>query len=267
MMRGRQEATKGDGRRRQHWPLSVAFVAFVSFPLGAQSYRDPSLSVEQRVSDLLPRMTPEEKFWQLFMIPGSRDDPAHDYSAGVFGLQVEAIDSGTTAAFSHAARINSLQRWFRDSTRLGIPIIPFDETLHGLTRPGATAFPQAIALAATWDTSLMSEVATAIARETRSRGIRQVLSPVVNITRDARWGRTEETYGEDPLLASQMGVAFVSAFERAGVITTPKHFVANVGEGGRDSWPIEVSRRQLEEVWFPPFRAVLGAGAGSVMTA
>lgn len=238
--------------------------------LSAQSeaYRNPALPIEARVADLLGRMTPEEKFWQVFMVPGSRDDPSHDYRHGAFGLQVDAIDTSATAALSHAARIDQLQRWFRDSTRLGIPIVPFDEALHGLARPGATAFPQAIALAATWDTALVGAVATAIAEETASRGIRQALSPVVNITRDARWGRTEETYGEDPVLASAMGVAFVTPFERRGIVTTPKHFVANVGEGGRDSWPIEVSERQLEEVWFPPFRAAItSGGARAVMSA
>jgi beta-glucosidase len=248
--------------------FAVALALTGQLPAQSESYRNPSHPVETRVADLVARMTPEEKFWQLFMIPGSRDDPSHDYRHGAFGLQVEALDSSSTAAWSHAASLNDLQRWFRDSTRLGIPLIPFDEALHGLTRPGATAFPQAIALAATWDTALMGDVATAIAREVRSRGIRQVLSPVVNLSRDARWGRTEETYGEDVRLASAMGVAFVSPFERMGVITTPKHFVANVGEGGRDSWPIEVSERQLREVWFPPFRATFDqGGARSVMTA
>ena len=231
-------------------------------------YRNPAMPVEQRVSDLLARMTPAEKFWQLFMIPGDRDNPAHDWSAGVFGLQVSAADSSSTAAFSHAARINDVQRYFVEETRLGIPMLPFEEALHGLVRHGATAFPQAIALAATWDTALMGEVATAIARETRSRGIRQILSPVVNITRDARWGRTEETYGEDARLAAAMGVAYISTLEREGIVATPKHFVANVGDGGRDSWPIEVSVRQLEEVWFPPFRSAVQLGrARSIMSA
>lgn len=233
----------------------------------AAPYRDASLPVEQRVHDLLARMTPTEKFWQLFMVPGDRDDPAHDWSAGAFGLQVVATDSGPDAARRHAERINAIQHFFLDSTRLGIPIIPFDEALHGLMRPGATVFPQAIALAATWDTILVGEVATAIAAETRSRGIRQVLSPVVNLSRDGRWGRTEETYGEAPLLASVMGRAFIRPFEAAGIVTTPKHFVANVGEGGRDSWPIEATARQLRETWFPPFRAAIDAGARSLMTA
>ncbi len=230
-------------------------------------YRDSTSSVEMRVADLLSRMTPTEKFWQLFMLPGSLDNPAHDYSHGVYGLQVVPTDSTPDAAARDASRLNRIQHHFVDSTRLGIPFIAFEEALHGLTRPGATTFPQAIALAATWDTALVERVATAIARETSSRGIRQVLSPVVNITRDGRWGRTEETYGEDVLLASAMARSFITPFERAGVITTPKHFVANVGEGGRDSWPIEVSERQLREVWFPPFEAAVRAGARSVMTA
>ena len=235
----------------------------------AAAYRDSRLPIAERVHDLLGRMTQAEKFWQLFMTPGSLDDPAHDYSTGVFGLQIAPVGNaiGPAAAREHAARINAIQRYFAERTRLGIPIIPFEEGLHGLPRAGATAFPQAIALAATWDTGLVARVAGAIARETRSRGIRQVLSPVVNLANDVRWGRVEETYGEDPYLAGLMARAYVGTMERAGVVTTPKHFVANVGEGGRDSYPIEVSERRLEEYFFPPFRAALAAGARSIMTA
>ena len=231
-------------------------------------YRDSTLSVDARVRDLLGRMTLEERFWQLFMIPGDLDDPADDFSHGVFGLQISTRQDSGAIARAHAERINAIQRYFVERTRLAIPIIPFDEAVHGLVRSGATVFPQAIALAATWDTSLVSRVATAIARETRSRGIRQVLSPVVNLAADVRWGRVEETYGEDPVLASAMGATFVSAFEHAGVIATPKHFVANVGEGGRDSYPIDLSRRLLEEMYFPPFKAAIErGGAQSVMSA
>jgi beta-glucosidase len=151
---------------------------------------------------------------------------------------------------------------------LGIPIISFDEALHGLVREGATVFPQSIALAATWDTALMHQVAGAIATETKMRGIRQILSPVINIASDVRWGRTEETYGEDPFLTSAMAVSFVSAFEKMGVITTPKHFIANVGDGGRDSYPIHFNERLLDEIYFPPFEDCFSNGASrSVMTA
>ena len=108
-------------------------------------------------------MTLEEKFWQLFMIPGDLDDPSHDYSHGVFGLQISPVPAGERVAGrggpAHAERINTIQRYFVERTRLGIPIIPFEEALHGFVREGATVFPQAIALAATWDTSLMARVA------------------------------------------------------------------------------------------------------------
>ncbi len=237
-------------------------------------YRDSSLSVESRVRDLMSRMTPEEKFWQLFMIPGSLDDSTQDYSHGVFGLQISTHPERTPAppareaARTHAERINAIQRYFVTQTRLGIPIIPFEEALHGLGREGATSFPQSIALAASFDTALVGDVATAIARETRSRGIRQVLSPVINIANDVRWGRVEETYGEDPYLSSQMAPAYVGAMQRNGVIATPKHFIANVGDGGRDSYPIDFDERWLDEEFFPPFKAaIMRANAGSVMAA
>ncbi|MFT3910474.1 MAG: glycoside hydrolase family 3 N-terminal domain-containing protein [Ferruginibacter sp.] len=244
-------------------------------------YKDPKLSIEKRVSDLLQRMTIEEKFWQMFMIPGDLDHAKPgQYDHGIFGFQVSAASANNNAAqqilqyntketaVGLAKKINTIQKYFIDSSRLGIPVIFFDEVLHGLVREGATSFPQAIALAATWDTTLMSSVANAIAVQTKDRGIRQVLSPVINIANDVRWGRTEETYGEDPFLTSQMGIAFISAFEKKNIITTPKHFIANVGDGGRDSYPIHFNERSLEEIYFPPFEEVIKkAGARSIMTA
>jgi len=248
--------------------------------LAQAPYRDTSLPVEERVNDLLRRMTPEEKFWQLFMIPNDLSNKDHDFSNGAFGFQVgtqglitgkdmQLLEYSPGASAGEAARqINEIQRYFAEETRLGIPLIIFDEALHGLVRTGATAFPQSIALAATFDTSLIREVSKAIAGEVKSRGIRQVLSPVINIARDVRWGRTEETYGEDPFLVAEMGVAFVSSFEEMGVITTPKHFLANVGEGGRDSYPIHYSERYLREVYLPGFEACFRrGGSNSVMTA
>jgi beta-glucosidase len=233
-------------------------------------YRDSTLPIEQRVDDLLGRMTLEEKFWQLFMVPGDLDDPAQDFSHGIFGLQVAPAGAltGPAAARAHAERINAIQRYFVQQTRLGIPIIPFDEGVHGLPREGATVFPAAIALAASWDTALASRLAGATAAEAGSRGIRQLLSPVLNIASDVRWGRVEETYGEDPWLASLMGQSWVGVVERSGVVATPKHFVANVGEGGRDSYPIDWNQRKLEQYFFPPFRsAIQRGGARSIMSA
>lgn len=277
--------------------LPFAALALASAAIHAQArppYKDPALPVDARVRDLLGRMTLQEKFWQLYMTPGDRDDPSHDWSGGAFGLQIGVRDAKPTrhvpaagdsagrnpdrptlwrtsteagaAAQAHAARVNAIQRFFVDSTRLGIPIIPFDEAVHGLMREGATVFPAAIALAATWDSAFVGEAAGVFAAESRTRGIRQVLSPVVNIANDVRWGRVEETFGEDPHLSSVMAQAVVRQFRNAGIITTPKHFVANVGDGGRDSYPIALDARTLEETHFPPFRAAIGVGARSVMT-
>ncbi len=263
--------------------ILAAFLLFClrGFTQTLPPYKDAGLPVGERVKDLLSRMTPEEKFWQLFMIPGDLDQaPDSQYLHGIFGFQVSAGSKGGTAAaqllhygVSENAlvltrKINAIQKYFVERSRLGIPIIAFDEALHGLVRDGATAFPQAIALAATWDTALVGRVAEEIARETNMRGIRQILTPVINIAGDPRWGRTEESYGEDPFLTSEIAVAFIGAFEKRGIITTPKHFVANYGDGGRDSYPIHFNERLLEEIYLAPFKAAIQrSGARSVMTA
>jgi beta-glucosidase len=255
----------------------VIFIGFSSI-LSAQIYKDPSKETAVRVEDLLSRMTWEEKCYQLFMVPGDTNLLHGQLDHGIFGLQVSAQAAGDAAGqglnyqTTHPAsvqmeRLNSIQKYCIEETRLGIPMLPFDEALHGLVRNGATAFPQSIALAATWDTELVHQAALHITHETKQRGIRQILSPVINLATDVRWGRTEETYGEDPFLSAQMGVAFMRAFEENGIITTPKHFIANVGDGGRDSYPIHFSNWYLERTHLIPFeRAIKKAGARSIMT-
>lgn len=262
--------------------LFVLLLFTAVFAIGQKSpiYKNPKAAISLRVKDLLQRMTPEEKFWQLFMIPGDLGADPSRYKPGIFGFQVSAASQGGDAASQLlrygvsenalllAKKINQIQRYFMEQSRLGIPIIAFDESLHGLVRSGATSFPQAIGLAASFDTALMGSVARAIATETKVRGIRQVLTPVVNIASDVRWGRTEETYGEDPFLSSEMAVAYVQPFEKMGIVTTPKHFIANTGDGGRDSYPIHLNERILDEVYLPPFKAAIErGGARSVMTA
>ncbi len=265
--------------------LSLTLFVLFPFPIicSAQEllpYKNKKLPIETRVQDLLQRMTPEEKFMQLFMVPGDLDNNPDKYKNGIFGLQVNTISSNNNAAgqmmeynpgrnaMETAEKINSIQKYFVEKTRLGIPIIAFDEALHGLVRKGATAFPQSIALAATWDTLLMNKVANAIATECSKRGLRQILSPVINLATDVRWGRVEETYGEDPFLSSAMGIAFIKAFEQLGIVTTPKHFAVNHGEGGRDSYPIDYNERLLEETYLVPFKAAIQqGGARSIMTA
>lgn len=254
---------------------SIGFVKAQQLPI----YKNPTYTTEQRVADLLQRMTPTEKFWQLFMIPGDLGANPELYKNGIFGFQVSAASTQAGVgvqllkyntkenALLLAQKINQIQRYFINETRLGIPFIPFDEALHGLVRNGATAFPQSIALAASFDTSLMRQVSAAIATETKARGIRDILSPVLNIATDVRWGRTEETYGEDPFLVTQMAAAYLRSFETVGIVTTPKHFIANVGDGGRDSYPIHLSESFLDELHFPPFKhAVQEIGARSILT-
>lgn len=164
---------------------------------------------------------------------------------------------------------NKMQKFIIEKTRLGIPIMIHEECLHGCRAKGSTIFPQAIALASTWDPDLMREVSAAIGKETKARGIHHALSPTINIARDPRCGRTEETYGEDSYLTSIMAISFVEGLQSQKVVATPKHFVANfVGNGGRDSNEIHFSKRILKEIYFPAFKACIQkANALSLMPA
>ncbi|NAZ29534.1 MAG: beta-glucosidase [Caldivirga sp.] len=220
-------------------------------------FEDPSRPIDDRVEDLLSRMNLEEKVIQLRSALTDRLD--------VGNLSVILRN---TEPSEGAVRANETQRRFLEETRLGIPVIIHDECLHGCVAKYSTVFPQSIALAATWDVDLMYRVAKATARETRARGIRQCLSPVVNLSFDARAGRTEETYGEDPYLASKMAYAYVKALREEGIVATPKHYIMNfVGDGGRDSAEIHMSERFIRETELPVFRAAIKAGALSVMAA
>jgi beta-glucosidase len=241
-------------------------------------YQQRDLPIEARVADLIGRMSLDEKLHQLFMVSGGIKDST-DFASGLFGYQVFTestsahpdqmmMYSAGKAANETRVEINRLQRNCIEQSRWGIPIIAYDEALHGLVRAEATAFPQSIGLAASFDPDLMENVASAIAQEMRFRGLRMVLSPVLNVATDVRWGRTEETYGEDPLLVSSMGLAYIKTMEDAGIVTTPKHFVLNHGDGGRDSYPIFTSGGYLHDTYLRPFRvAIQQGGARSIMTA
>ncbi len=262
-------------------PLLIALVAVGTSVLGAAPaspyhdgwidfnkngrkdvFEDPSQPIEKRLDDLWRQMTFAEKLAQIRTYPGwslvgQKELPA-------VGAIVDA-ERGLNLEQA-CTQLEAWQRQQIQDTRLGIPFLFIEEALHGLVAKQATSFPQATALAATWNPALMSQVAGAIAEEARTRGIRQVLSPVVDIGRDSRWGRTEETYGEDPYLVSRLAVAFCRAFESRGIVTTPKHFVADWGDGGRDSWPQYLDQRILDEVYFPPYEACIReAGTLSIM--
>jgi beta-glucosidase len=170
---------------------------------------------------------------------------------------------------------NAMQKWLIENTRLGIPAILHDEILHGHMAKGSTSFPQPIALATTWDPEFIAKIFTAGALEARARGSHQVLGPNLDLAREPRWGRTEETYGEDPYLTSRMAVAIVKALQGPAapridenhVIATAKHFAAHgQPESGTNIGPANFSERTLREVFLPSFKAaVTEAGIMSVM--
>jgi len=198
-------------------------------------------------------------------------------------LMADGIGEITRAGDKRNARqeaelCNALQHFLVEKTRLGIPAIVHEEALHGFVAPGATSFPQAIALAATFDPALVEEVFAIAARQMRARGATQALAPVVDVARDPRWGRIEETYGEDPYLVARMGVAAINGFQGrradqdapidgAHVLATVKHFTGHgTPEGGRNTAPGNYSERVLREVFFPPFEAAIReAHVGSLM--
>jgi len=259
--------------------LALTLLFSLSVTVSTQTvpaYKNPALSVEQRTEDLLQRMTLEEKVAQLINLfpPGlALENKTIDdvlTGDGIGGVTRVDVFSGrtTNSARESAIIVNGVQKKLIENTRLGIPAIIHNEALHGLTAKGATSFPQAIGLAASFNEELMADVSASIALETKASGYRQVLSPVVNIARDVRWGRTQETYGEDPFLSSRMGVAYCKSFTDLGIITTPKHFVANFGDGGRDSNAMHFSERLLREIYFPAYKACIQeGGALSVMPA
>jgi len=168
-----------------------------------------------------------------------------------------------------------LQDYLRHNTRLGIPALIVAEALHGVMTPEATVFPQAIGLASSWDTDLVGEIAAAIGAEAAAIGIDQVLAPVLDLARDPRWGRVEETYGEDPCLAAAMGTAYVRGAQGMGppipegrVVATIKHFAAHGSpEGGINLSPVPTGERLLRELYLPSFQAAIKAGALSAMPA
>jgi beta-glucosidase len=226
-------------------------------------YLNPAVAVEERVTDLVARMTLEEKIAQL-QCTLKKIEWGKNLTVNGLGGVGPILRTWLPADAAHKG--NEIQKLALDSTRLHIPVLFHDEALHGLVANRGTSFPQAIGLAAAWDPALIDAIGGVIGKEARSRGIRQVLSPTINIARDVRWGRVGETYGEDPYLQSRIAAAFCRSIEREGVITTPKHFIANYGDGGRDSYPVSLSERELREVYLPPFEACFHeGGAGSVM--
>lgn len=269
------------------WKISAAFLALIcgfcrsAAGQDAPAYRNARLPVEQRVEDLLSRMTLDEKVTQLqgtwqnraFVSDASHmivDDkgafvPEHAAVQWKDGLGEMSRPSERRGPREMAEFTNTAQKWLKEHTRLGIPIIFHEECLHGHAGPKGTSYPQAIALASTWDPGLVHDIFSATAAEVRSRGAQQCLAPVLDLARDPRWGRTEETYGEDPYLVSRMGVAAIEGFQGSGpgidkshVFATAKHFaVHGQPEGGTNVAPGNYSERVVREYFLKPFEAAV----------
>lgn len=280
--------------RRFRRPFAAPFLAFAlaSAGLGAAAadrplYKDPHAAVDARVSDLLSRMTLQEKVAQISCIwqrksevedANGNFDPAKASRVFPDGigqvarpsdrvpleandpLQNVFRDVPQTVAFT-----NAVQHYSVDHTRLGIPTLFHGEGLHGYMARDATSFPQAIALGSTWDPALITRVYTVVAREARARGVQLLLTPVINLGRDPRWGRIEETFGEDPYMASRMGVAEVRGLQGATlplgpdrVFATLKHMAGyEVPEAGTNVGPAEITRRTLLQMYLQPFQAAI----------
>jgi beta-glucosidase len=250
-------------------------------------YKDATAAIDARIDDLMVRMTTEEKIAQIVTIWNDKTQMFDDENnldlektrkkiplgLGQFARPSDAIGPASPREIQHRdvrqtiELVNALQQYVTTETRLGIPILFHEEGLHGYQSVGSTSFPQAIALASSWDPKLIRDVNSVTAREIRARGAHLVLSPVVDVARDPRWGRIEETFGEDPYLVGEMGVAAVQGLQGDSnngyladnkVFATLKHMTGHgQPESGTNIGPAQISERELRENFFPPFEQVV----------
>ena len=276
------------------WLLGLtSWVAFGQKPV-RPLYKNPALPVEERVQDLLSRMTTEEKVgqllcplgWEMYEIQGQEVVPSQKFRQMVKERNVGMLwatyraDPWTKKTLANglnpvlAAKAgNTLQRYVIEHTRLGIPIFLAEEAPHGHMAIGATVFPTGIGMAATWSPELLKETGEVIGKEVRLQGGHISYGPVLDLARDPRWSRVEETFGEDPVLTGVLGAAMVEGLGggnlalKYSTLATLKHFLAYaVPEGGQNGNQAMVGMRELHENFLPPFKQAIEAGALSVMT-
>jgi len=257
-------------------------------------YRDASLPIEQRVEDLLSRMTVEEKAgqlvcllgWNSYEINGKKVTTSQKFRDEVDSLNVgmywavfradpwtqKTLTNGLNPATA-AMAANAMQKYALEHTRLGIPIFIAEEAPHGHMAIGATVFPTGYGMAATWSRPLMEQAGTVIGKEIRLQGGHISYGPVLDLNREPRWSRVEETLGEDPFLTGEMGAAMVKGLGAGDLskpystIATLKHFIAyGTTEGGQNGARTVLGPRELKQVFLPPFKRVIDAGALSIMT-
>ena len=249
--------------------IKVAFVLyFLPFLAVAQSkplpvYKNPSAPVESRVKDLLGRMTLREKIAQMQDLSFSdiyTGDSLDEEKLKRFlgGMSRGCMEGMGLTAEQYARDVNRVQKYLVEKTRLGIPMLATSEALHGCVHGGATVYPQAIALGSTFNPPLINEMTRTITPELKAQGIDQVLSPDLDLARELRWGRVEETYGEDPYLVGRMGVAYVKGFSENNIICTLKHFAAHGSpRAGLNLASVAGGERELRSIYLKPFEAVI----------
>jgi beta-glucosidase len=240
------------------------------------TYKDPSASIDARVSDLLSRMTVEEKTAQLIQgdISNWINTTTNAFNssglewnfkarAGQFyvgyAMPPEWISEGTKRA----------QEYIMHNTTLGIPALVQTEGIHGVLYGNATIFNSPIAQACSWDPELIKEMAITIGKESKAMGINQIFAPLADLARELRYGRVEETYGEDGFLAGEMAYEYVKGIQSLNVMATVKHFAGfSAPEQGLNTGPVHGGERELRTTWLPPFkRAIIDGGAWSIMGA
>jgi beta-glucosidase len=250
-------------------------------PKTSPPYRDRTLSADTRAHDLLARMTLDEKLAQIvgvwatslrddtgFSVEKARRELAHG-----IGHLTRVGSSGVLRPVESARFANEVQCFLRDETRLGVPAIVHEESCAGYLARDATCFPQALGLAATFEPALVQQMGTVIRSQMRAVGAHHTLAPVLDVARDPRWGRCEETFGEDPYLVAQMGIAYVRGIQgddlARGVVATGKHFLGYAASEGGLNWaPAHLGPRELLDVYAFPFEAAIHeAGIASIMNA
>ncbi len=239
----------------------------------SSKYRDTSLGIETRVDDLVSQMTLDEKiaqlgsYWAYELLNGVIFAPEKAQKLLLNGVGQITRIGGSSNVRPHegAALANNIQKFLIENTRLGIPAVIHEECCSGYMARGATVFPQAIGVASMWDPELVEKMGDVIRRQMRSVGAHHALSPVLDIARDARWGRVEETFGEDPYLVARTGVAYVRGLQSKdlnnGIVATGKHFVGyGASEGGMNWAPPHLAERELRDVYLYPFEAAVREG-------
>jgi beta-glucosidase len=250
--------------------------------ISVDTWRDPTASVQDRVRDLLVRMTTSEKIAQLYGVwvgidaAGDVAPHQHEFTALSVGFD-ELIKDGIgqlTRAFGTvpvdpeigARSVARTQQQIMTAGRFGIPAMVHEECLTGLAAWQATVYPSPLCWGASFDPALVARMGERIGRLMRGLGVHQGLAPVLDVARDLRWGRIEETIGEDPYLVGTIGSAYVRGLESAGIVATLKHFVGySASRAGRNLAPVSIGGRELADVLLPPFEMALRAGARSVM--